>query len=177
MKELQTLRRQVKFFNIFEGSGGDEFSIPFLILEDFANKNLDIIVIKGEEQMWLTPAEYWIFTDYESIDDGFYINCKFKFRADKKTFSDMEMKILSKFHHQYLNNEAFYNYIMSPLFLKVLEEVAIARKSNNVIPNKESMLDGYKNINYSPDYITLKNDVPMNCWNKLITLTKECHGK
>ena len=168
-------RNKFRFLSITDG---DSFSIPFSVLENYCEQSLDLIIIKRAtcQQMWMSAVDF-IFNEGQNIDDGFYRICNFQFKPDTLTFNETQLKILSKFHHSYLNHKEFTEYILSDKFIKVLQSVASKRVNNTITPSKEDVFDIF-NTPLSeleiPDSITYINNNPMEEWKEFIDIIKQC---
>lgn len=144
---------------------GETFSFPLLLLEELANTNIDIVIVRGNEQMWLNSIDYLIFRECDEIDDGWYKQCVFKFIPDDKTLNQFQLALCNKFHETYLNHAPFWEYVNSRAFVDLLSEIANMRKNNVITPEKDEVFKMFLQPRKSfelPTTLTFNKGVEMN---------------
>ena len=168
------MRHPFKFHRIDKG---ERFvKIPLLDLEKILYNKTDLIVLRGDEQMWLNEVDLIFHNIPDEVDDAHYIVSVFEFIPDVKTLNATQLVFCSKFHQDYLNITEFWNYINSQEFINVLLEVNTARQKGSVIPAKENMFDVLNTPKGSVELLqslTYLDGMPMMCWNKLLTICKQ----
>lgn len=152
---------------------GETFSFPLLLLEDLADNNIDIIVVKGNQQMWLNAIDYLVFRDCEEVDDGWYKQCLFKFVPDEKTLTPFQLALCAKFHESFLNHIPFWEYINSIYFTNLLTEIALYRKNSDITPDKDEVFKLFLQPRKSftlPKTLTYNKGKEMNdSWHEFLT--------
>lgn len=152
------------------------FIIPLSVLEKVVFNDNDLIVLKGNEQMWLSEVDA-IFKNYsDSEDDVPYKVYKEKFFSQNVPLTPNQLVLVSKFHTSYLNITEFWQYINSQEFMNVLIEVNTKRQFCNVVPTKDNMFDVLqyeKGTIELPQSLTMCNGEYMKCWDKLLTICKQ----
>jgi len=153
---------------------GETFSFPLLVLEELANTNTDIIVVRDKEQMWLSSVDYLIFRDCEEEDDSFYKTCVFKFKPDDKTLTNYQLALCNKFHETFLNHAPLWEYLNSVAFVDLLNEIAALRKTTNVTPEQSEVFKMFLQPRGSfelPKTLTYNNGKEMNdSWYEFLNL-------
>ena len=112
--------------------------IPLQSLEEVLYNKTDLIVLRGDEQMWLNEIDLIFHNIPDEIDDAHYIISVFEFIPDVKTLNATQLVFCSKFHQDYLNITEFWNYINSQEFMNVLVEVNTARLRRTLRPCRPS---------------------------------------
>ena len=144
---------------------GETFSFPLLLLEELANSNIDIIIVRNNEQMWLNSIDYLIFRDCEETDDGWYKQCLFKFIPDDKTLNQFQLALCNKFHESYLNHTPFWEYVNSRCFVDLLSEIANMRKNTVITPEKDEVFKLFlepRSSSELPKSLTYNKGIEMN---------------
>ena len=144
---------------------GETFSFPLFVLEELANSNTDIIVVRNGEQMWLNSIDYLVFRDCTEIDDSWYKQCVFKFKSDDKTLTKFQLALCSKFHETFLNHKPFWEYINSVAFVDLLNQIAELRKTCKISPEKDDVFKQFLQPRKSfelPKSLTFNNGKEMN---------------
>lgn len=153
----------------------ETFEFPLPVLEQLARNDYDIIVVMGEQQMWLHAIDYYVFRESEDEDDSFYKICKFKFKADNsKKLSDYQIMLTKKFHYSWLNHKPLWDYLNSPAFFDLLKQIGQLRTNNVILPEQNDVFKLFllpKDTVQLPKSLTTMNGNMMNdFWYELLNL-------